>query len=222
LDCGKLYGSLVGQSESQTAQAIAAIEACAPCVLLIDEVEKGLAGIGGGGPTGDSGTTQRVGQSLLTWLNDRDSAVFVVATANRLEGLPPELLRPGRVDVIFAVDLPSWEERVDIAAIHLARRNRDLGPAADGVIADCTSNFSGAEIEQAIIDGMFTAFEEGRELELRDVVTAANGRTPLAKRAAEDIKRIRDWVSSGRALAASYDAKPEPSSTYTRGPQIQM
>ena len=209
-DPGKVFGSLVGQSESQARQAIEAAEACAPCILWIDEIEKGLAG--STGSSGDSGTSQRVFGTLLTWLQEKDAPVFVVATANRIEDMPPELLRKGRFDEIFFVDLPTESERADIARIHLARKGRDLGANAPQAIALATDGFTGAEIEQAVISGLFEAFADDRALELTDVVAAARGTTPLTETAPDDIARIRAWATKSRAVRAS---APESDTTTT-------
>jgi SpoVK/Ycf46/Vps4 family AAA+-type ATPase len=199
LDVGKLFGSLVGQSESQVRQAIEAAEACAPCVLWIDEIEKGMAGMKGGG--GDSGTSQRVFGTILTWLQEKTKPVFVVATANRVFDLPPELLRKGRFDEIFFVDLPSEQEREDIARIHVLRRDRDVKILDPKAIAAGTAGFSGAEIEQAIVDGMFTAYAEDREVTLADILLAASSTMPLSKTMSEDISKLRQWAK-GRARMA--------------------
>jgi SpoVK/Ycf46/Vps4 family AAA+-type ATPase len=220
LDPGRLFGSLVGQSESQARQAIEAAEACAPCILWVDEIEKGLAG-GSGGSSTDGGTTQRVFGTILTWLQEKDSDVFVVATANRVDALPPELLRKGRFDDIFTVGLPNATERETIAKIHLERRKRDLGAKAAPAIAKATEGYVGAEIEQAVIDGLFAAYAEGRDLETTDVLAAVKATTPLSKTAPEDIKRIEAWAQ-GRARPAS---APETTKTTTkkkrrRGPAL--
>lgn len=207
LDAGRLFGSLVGQSESQARAAIEAAEACAPCVLWIDEVEKALAG-GASGSSTDSGTTQRVFGTILTWLQEKRSPVFVVATANRVEALPPELLRKGRFDEIFAVGLPTRTERAAIANIHLARRNRDLGADAPDAVAKASEGYVGAEIEQAVIDGLFSAFAAERDLNLDDVLGAISATTPLSRTAPEDIKRIQAW-SEGRARPASPPEAPK-------------
>jgi len=198
LDAGRLFGSLVGQSEQQTRQATEAAEACAPCVLWVDEIEKGLAGASGGG--GDGGTTQRVFGALLTWLQEKKAPVFVVATANKIEALPPELLRKGRFDEIFFVGLPNVDERRAIAKIHLERRGRE--GINHKVVAEATEGFSGAEIEQAVVEGLFTAYAAGRDLELADVVGAARATSPLSRTMGEDIKRLESWAD-GRARAAS-------------------
>ena len=203
LDAGRLFGSLVGQSEMQTRQAIEAAEACAPCVLWVDEIEKGLGG-GGSGSSGDSGTTQRVFGALLTWLQEKTAPVFVVATANRIAALPPELLRKGRFDEIFFIGLPNVEERREIAQIHIERRGRDLNPK---IIAEATEGFSGAEIEQVIVDGLFTAFAAGgRNLRMDDVLEAAKRTTPLSKTMGEEIRALEKWAE-GRARMASSGTK---------------
>ena len=205
LDAGKLFGSLVGQSESQTRQAIEAAEACSPCVLWIDEIEKGLSS---GGL--DGGTSQRVFGTMLTWLQEKEKPVFVVATANAVEGLPPELLRKGRFDEIFFVDLPTLNERLEITQIHLKRRNRlKIDPKQ---IAAATEGFSGAEIEQAIIEGMFTAFDQQRDVTVGDILAAVRGTTPLSKTMEVKIEALRTWAK-GRAKLASAPAQVAISDT---------
>lgn len=198
LDVGKLFGSLVGQSEAQVRQAIEAAEACAPCVMWIDEIEKGLS-------TGglDGGTTQRVFGTMLTWLQEKTAPVFVIATANDVSGLPPELLRKGRFDEIFVVSLPTLNERHEIARIHLKRRKRDGIDAK--AIASATEGFSGAEIEQAIIEGMFTAYAAERDVKLDDIVKAIRGTVPLSRTMKEKLEALKTWAL-GRARQAS---KPE-------------
>lgn len=203
LDAGKLFGSLVGQSESQTRMAIDAAEACAPCVLWIDEIEKGLAS---GGL--DGGTSQRVFGTILTWLQEKTKPVFVVGTANDVAGLPPELLRKGRFDEIFFVDLPTLAERTEVAKIHLSRRGRTKLDARQ--IASLTEGFSGAEIEQAIIEGMFQAFSKERDVTMADISDAIRGTVPLSKTMEAKIKALRSWAE-GRAKFASpvYQDAPE-------------
>lgn len=195
LDAGKLFGSLVGQSESQTREAIKSAEACAPCVLWIDEIEKGMAS---GGM--DGGTSQRVFGTMLTWLQEKTAPVFVVATANDVSGLPPELLRKGRFDEIFFVDLPNLNERLEIAKIHLARRKR-TGIDAKAVAA-ATDGFSGAEIEQTIIEAMFNSFAKERDVRLDDILTAVKGTVPLSKTMGQKLKDLKSWAE-GRAKFAS-------------------
>ena len=195
LDAGKLFGSLVGQSEAQTRLAIEAAEACAPCILWIDEMEKGFGNNGGL----DGGTSARVFGTFLTWLQEKSKPVFVVATANDVAGLPPELLRKGRFDEIFYVDLPNLSERNEIAKIHLERRKRSKVDSKR--IATETDGFSGSEIEQAIIEGMFSAFNEERDVRVEDVLRAIKRTVPLSKTMAEKLKTLRSWAE-GRAQFA--------------------
>jgi SpoVK/Ycf46/Vps4 family AAA+-type ATPase len=211
LDAGKLFGSLVGQSEAQTRQAIEAAEACAPCILWIDEIEKGL---GGGGGL-DGGTSQRVFGTLLTWLQEKTSPVFVVATANRISGLPPELLRKGRFDEIFFVDLPTREERLEIVKIHLARHGRAEAKIKAQEIADASEGFTGAELEQGVIEGLFTSYSQKREIKTEDILAAVRGTVPLSKTMADQIKELRAWAT-GRAKSASVTAVETGS-----GPEIR-
>ncbi len=200
-DMGKVFGSLVGQSEAQVRQAIDAAEACAPCVLWWDEIEKGMAS---GGL--DGGTSQRVLGTLLTWLQEKTAPVFVVATANDVSGLPPELLRKGRFDDIFVVSLPTLSERLEIAKIHLERRKRNKIDAK--AIAAATDGFSGSEIEQAIIEGLFTAFAQERDVVLADIMKSIRGTTPLSKTMKEKLDALKTWAE-GRARHASKPEMPE-------------
>lgn len=195
LDVGKVFGSLIGQSEANTRLAIDSAEACAPCILWLDEMEKGFAS---GGL--DGGTSQRVFGTFLTWLQEKTKPVFVVATCNDIAGLPPELLRKGRFDDIFFVDLPNLTERRDIAKIHLDRRHRNGIDANQ--IATASDGFSGSEIEQAIIEGMFTAFSKERDVKLDDILTAIKGTVPLSKTMADKLKALKTWAE-GRAKFAS-------------------
>ncbi|MCZ0904098.1 AAA family ATPase, partial [Microcoleus sp. HI-ES] len=152
LDVGRLFAGLVGESESRTRQMIQLAEALAPCVLWIDEIDKAFAGLDG---KGDSGTTSRVFGTFITWLAEKTSPVFVVATANNIQSLPPEMLRKGRFDEIFFLNLPSESERQDIFKVHLQRlRPTRLREFDLGVLAKCAENFSGAEIEKVVIDGL--------------------------------------------------------------------
>ena len=207
LDAGKLFGSLVGQSESQTRQAIDAAEACSPCILWIDEIEKGFSSRGGL----DGGTSQRVFGTLLTWLQEKTKPVFVFATANKVSDLPPELLRKGRFDEIFFVDLPTQEERVEIAKIHLLRHGRKPAEIKPDEIARACDGFSGAEIEQAIVDGMFKAYSEGcRDVRLSDILAAARATKPLSQIMSAEIAALKSWAN-GRARHATLPTEVQPS-----------
>jgi SpoVK/Ycf46/Vps4 family AAA+-type ATPase len=190
-DLGKVFGSLVGQSEENMRRALKMAEAVAPCVLWIDEVEKGLAGTRG--PTGDSGTATRVFGTLLTWMEENDKPVFTIATANDIEGLPPELLRKGRFDDIFFIDLPTPQERANILAIHLTKHHRDYREFDLPALVAATDGFSGAEIEQAVVSALYRAFAEGEntKLENRHLTTAVAESVPLSRQLGPRIELLR-------------------------------
>ena len=214
LDMGRIFSGLVGSSEENLRRAIQVAESVAPVVLWIDEIEKGLSGIQGSA-FGDGGVTARVAGALLTWLQEKTAPVFVVATANRIEQLPPELLRKGRFDDIFFIDLPSAPERRDILDIHVRRRGRDPGAHDLEALARRTAGFSGAEIEQAVISALYDAFAEGRELEPAHLARAVEEARPLSVTMREEIARLREW-SRTRTRAAS-SAPPEPIPTPSAG-----
>lgn len=192
LDMGRIYSGLVGSSEENLRKAIRAVESLAPVVLWVDEVEKGLAGASGG--SSDTGVSARVFGTLLTWLQEKTSPVFVVATANRIESLPPELLRKGRFDEIFFVDLPSFDERTDILKIQLTKRKRDPAKFPIPALAKATENFSGAEIEQLVVAGLYDAFADAQELTGEHLLASVKETSPLAVTMAEDVARLREWA----------------------------
>ena len=202
LDVGALMGGIVGESEANTRKAIQLIEAMAPCVLWIDEIEKGLSGMSSSGTT-DGGTTARVFQSLLTWLNEKQSAVFVYATANDPTKLPPELLRKGRLDEIFAITLPAQPEREEILSIHIKKRQRDPAMFDLVLLAANTRGFSGAELEQVILDAMFAAFYEEREFNTDDIILAVKSTQPMSTTMRERITAMREWAESRARMASS-------------------
>ncbi|WP_216901025.1 AAA family ATPase [Synechococcus sp. CCY 9618] len=204
LDVGRLFAGLVGASEARTREMIQRAEAMAPCVLWIDEIDKGF---GGGDGRSDGGTSQRVLASLLTWMAEKTSAVFVVATANAVERLPAELLRKGRFDEIFLLELPDAEERRAILDLQL-RRRRPAHTIPLEVLVDRTADFSGAELEQTVIEAMHLAFGEGRELGEADLIAAASQVVPLSRTAREQLEALRSWASSGRARPASAAGRP--------------
>ena len=201
LDLGRIFSSLIGSSEENLRRAIRVAESVAPAVLWIDEIEKGLAGSAGSAVT-DSGVSARVFGSLLTWLQEKTAPVFVVATANRIEALPPELLRKGRFDDIFFIDLPSAAERRDIFRIHLGRRQRDPAQFDLDALADASEGFSGSEIEQCAVAALYYAFAAGRELTQADLMRAAQEAFPLSSTMGEEITRLREW-SKNRTRPAS-------------------
>lgn len=200
-DMGRMFGSLVGSSEENVRRAIAVAESVAPAILWVDEIDKAFAGSQGSGIT-DSGTTARVFSTFLTWLSEKTVPVFVVATANDISHLPPELLRKGRLDEIFFVDLPLETERLEIFRIHLAKRGRDPELFNLPDLIEVSKDFSGAEIEQAIISALYDAFSARRELCLADIHETLQQSVPLAKTMSEQISHLRAWAK-GRARNAS-------------------
>ncbi len=207
LDVGRIFSGLVGSSEENMRSALRTAEAIAPSILWIDEIEKGFAGIGGGG---DGGTATRVFGTFLTWMQEKLSSVFVIATANSIHGLPPEFLRKGRFDEIFFVDLPTRSERVPILKVHLERRLQDSAAVGDfrltndvlAELADISEGYSGAEIEQAVLAGLFDAFADRRSVDLEDFKRAISNMVPLSVTQAEQIRATRDWANV-RAVAAT-------------------
>lgn len=200
-DVGRMFSSLVGSSEENVRRAIQTAESVAPVILWIDEIDKALAGSGGGGGH-DGGTSSRVFGTLLTWLSEKTCPVFVIATANDISHLPPELLRKGRLDEIFFVDLPTIEERTAILSIHLAKRRRDPAKFDLDLLARSCDGFSGAEIEEAIVSALFDAFSENRDLDTETVRNSLQETVPLSRTMSEELNRLRNWAN-GRARSAS-------------------
>jgi len=199
-DIGKVFGSLVGQSEDRVRQAINLADALAPCILWIDEMEKGLSGLQSSGVT-DSGVTARVFGTILTWMGEKTSSVFVAATANAVYKLPPELLRKGRFDEIFFIDLPTEKERDEIFRIHLKKRKRDVNTFDIKKLATYSKGFSGAEIEGVIVDSLFDAFSENKHLNTEYILKALRHTVPLNRTMRENIDGIRQWASERARLA---------------------
>ncbi len=201
LDPGRLFGGTVGRSEANLRQVLATLDAMAPVVLWIDEIDKGLAGTSGG--RSDGGTSARVMGGLLTWLAERARPVFVVATANDVQGLPPELLRRGRLDEIFFFDLPDASTREAIARIHVEeeprRRLGESPPLADpwpdyAQVAAEAEGFSGAELQASVTEARLRAFEEGRPLAAEDLRRAVGETVPLSITRAESVRALREWA----------------------------
>jgi SpoVK/Ycf46/Vps4 family AAA+-type ATPase len=196
---------LVGSSEENMRKAIQIAEACAPCILWIDEIEKGFSGTGSSNFS-DAGTTSRVFGTFITWLNEKQSEVFVVATANDVTQLPPELLRKGRFDEIFFVDLPDAEERKEIFRIHLRKLGRDPEKFDLDTLSQNSEGFSGADIREAIVSSMFDVFVEDAgtvDIHDRNVVTALKEVVPLSQTMKDQIKNIRNWSVKNRARSSS-------------------
>lgn len=205
LDLGRVFGSFVGESEANLRRALKVADGLAPCVLWLDEAEKAFGGVGG--RTNDGGTTMRVFGTFLTWLQEKRTPVFVVLTANEVSALPPELLRKGRLDEIFFLDLPAPNERQEIFRIHIARRRRDPARFDLAALAGVAEGFSGAEIEEAVLAGLYRAFDAGRDLGQQDLIDACEVTVPLSATMREPISRLRNWARN-RARPASRVVQP--------------
>jgi SpoVK/Ycf46/Vps4 family AAA+-type ATPase len=201
MDVGRLFASLVGSSEENLRGAIKLAESIAPVVLWVDEIEKGFAGVSSSSAS-DAGTAARVFGSFITWLQEKQAPVFVIATANDVSKLPPELVRKGRFDEIFFVDLPDVGERSDIWQIHLLKRNRDPSQFDQHTLAMASEGLSGAEIEQAVIAGLYEAFDQGRPLTMDDLLAVLQETIPLSRMMEEEIAALRGWAKQ-RARSAS-------------------
>lgn len=208
LDIGALFGSFVGESEENTRTALKLAEAVAPCVLWIDEIEKALST-----GDGDGGTSMRVLGTILSWMQEKTAPVFIVATANNISMLPPELLRRGRFDEIFFLDLPTVREREEIFSVHIQKHGRNPDDFDIAALARASEGYVGAEIEQAVIEGMYTAFNDmdhpSREFTTRDIQSALSRLIPLSKSQKEVITGLREWVIDGRAQSASFEEKAD-------------
>ncbi len=200
LDAGRIFGGLVGQSEANLRTVIQTAEAIAPCCLWIDELEKAFSGVKSGST--DGGTSSRVFGSLINWLQEKTKPVFVVATANDISQLPPELLRKGRFDEIFFVDLPNILERTAIWKIVIERFGREAAGYDIDQLSRATEGFTGSEIEAVFVESLFVAFELSREPSDLDIAGVINGMVPLSQTMAESIKQLKQW-SSGRARSAT-------------------
>jgi AAA+ superfamily predicted ATPase len=199
LDVGSLFGSLVGESEEHTRRALKLAETIAPCIVWIDELEKAFS-FGGF----DGGTSKRVFGTILTWMQEKTAPCFVVATANEISSLPPELLRKGRFDEIFFLDLPTLDERKEIFSVHLNKRRRLPQDYDVARLAKEGQGFVGAEIEQAIVDAMYVGFNQGREFDTEDISRAIRQLVPLSIAQRETVEKLREWLREGRAQSASF------------------
>jgi SpoVK/Ycf46/Vps4 family AAA+-type ATPase len=201
-DVGKVFGSLVGSSEQNIRRAIKVAESVSPTVFWVDEIDKAFRGSRGSGDSTDSGTSARVFATFLTWLSEKNTPVFVVATANDVTMLPPELLRKGRFDEIFFVDLPELAERKAIFEIHLKKRKIDPALFDINALASAATGYSGAEIEEAIISAMFDMFYEKQNMTTERLLESIRQTVPLSKTMSEDIDALRKWAD-GRARPAN-------------------
>ncbi len=209
-DVGKVFGSLVGSSEQNIRRAIKVAESVAPVVFWIDEIDKAFRGSRGSGANTDSGTSARVFGTFLTWLSEKKEPVFVVATANDVSLLPPELLRKGRFDEIFFVDLPALVERKAIFEIHLKKRKIDPKAFDIETLGRASTGYSGAEIEEAVISAMFDAFYEKKPVTTERLLKSIGQTVPLSKTMSEDVDGLRKWAEGRARLATSAEIAAEP------------
>jgi SpoVK/Ycf46/Vps4 family AAA+-type ATPase len=197
LDCAALFDKFVGETERNLRESLQSAELLAPCVLWIDEIEKAF----GSGGEADNGTARRVLGSFLTWLSEKHARVFVLATANDISCLPPELVRKGRFDEIFFVDLPDARVRKDILAIHLRKRRIALSEPALEALAQATDGFSGAELEQAVVATLYTANSQRAAVSEQSILAEINATRPLSIVMAEKLAALREWAGE-RAVPA--------------------
>lgn len=201
-DLGKVFGGIVGQSESNMRRALDVAKTIAPCVLWIDEIEKGLSGLSSSDRT-DGGTTSRVFGTFLTWMQEKQEPVFVVATANNIENLPPELLRKGRFDEIFFVDLPTFDERKEIFKIHLTKKKRSINNFSLDELAKKTAGLTGAEIQSIISDALFESFSKKEKLSNKLILSEKEKITPLSRVMSEKIESLRSWAKNRARFAGT-------------------
>jgi hypothetical protein len=217
LDMGALRSKYVGESEGNIRKALQVAEAVSPCILWLDEIEKALAG--STGAQGDGGVSADALGAVLSWMQEREGSVFVVATANDVRALPPELLRKGRFDELFFVDLPTTSERAAIVTATLGQYGRSKAPIDVAAVARATEAFTGAELAAIVPDALYEAFADGeREITTADLVAAAGTVVPLAKTASEKIEGLRSWAK-GRARPASL---PEVTATTGAGRALDL
>jgi len=201
LDVGKLFGGIVGESESRLRQMINIAETVSPCILWIDEIDKAF---NNSESKGDSGTSNRVLATFIIWLSEKTKPVFVIATANNIDLLPLEIIRKGRFDEIFFLDLPKKEEREEIFKIHLQEFRPSTWESFDYLkLTQSSESFSGAEIRQSIIEGMYHAFYKKREITTNDICLALKESIPLANLESKQMRKLQNWATSGRIRLAS-------------------
>ncbi len=193
LDPGDLYQKFIGESESRLRQALSQAEAMAPAVLWIDEIEKAFASASSS--SADGGLSKRMFGTLLSWMQDHRHPIFIIATANDVSALPPELMRKGRFDEVFFVDLPNCETRGEILRIHLRRRKRDASQYDIPALAQAANDFSGSELEQVVRAALFRAFSEGKDLSNEHLLAEVQATRPLAMLSREQVHELRQWAS---------------------------
>lgn len=219
-DVSKVFNMYVGNSESNMREAIKMAEAISPCVLWIDEIEKSFSGLGG---SGDSGTTSRIFGTFLSWMQEKTKPVFVVATANNIDSLPSEMMRKGRFDEIFFIDLPTFNERKQIFKVHLESRltypevrgDFEINDETLKHLSNITEGFGGSELEQIVVMGLYDAFSEDRSITLNDFENAVKNTVPLSVTQAEQIISIRNWANVRAVAATAQEDRMEYTQTST-------
>jgi len=196
LDFGALYNKYHGETEKNLRESLKMAELMSPCVLWLDEIEKGVSS-----GENDGGTSQRVLATLLTWMAEKQQQVFIVATANNIAKLPPELLRKGRLDEIFFVDLPDSEARAEIFAIHINRREQSSETIDLNALAQASEGFTGSEIEQAVVSALYRSFAETKPMSTESIIETIEQTSPLSIVMAEQISALRDWAKARTVMA---------------------
>ena len=209
-DAGRLFSSALGSTEANMRRSFQVAESVSPCILWIDEIEKAFGGVGGSSGDTDGGTSSRIFGTLLTWLAEKTAPVFVIATANNISKLPPELLRKGRFDEIFFVDLPNQLERKEIFRLKLANRGRDPEFFDLAALALASEGYSGAEIEAAVIAALYDCYYAGHDLTQEELLAALGATVPLSRTLREEIEHLREWCL-GRARPASSSTESDSS-----------
>jgi len=207
-DTSAVYDKYIGETEKRIRKVFQVAEGLAPCVLWIDELEKVFAGSGPDSASADAGVSSRLLASFLSWMQDRKAAVFVAATCNNVTVLPPELIRKGRFDELFFVDLPNQAERKQIFSIQLARRKRNPSEFDLEKVAAAAKGYSGAEIDAAVQGALYAAYSEKKPLTTQTLVDALARTVPLSVTRAEEIATLRDWASTRAVPASARDASP--------------
>ena len=208
-DTAAVYDKFIGETEKRIQKVFKVAEGLAPCVLWIDELEKVFAGSGPDSASADAGVSSRLLASFLSWMQERKSAVFVAATCNNVTVLPPELIRKGRFDELFFVDLPSVDERKQVFSIQLTKRKRDPADYDLDRVAEVAKGFSGAEIESAVQTGLYAAFARKQELSTEDLLTALSSTVPLSITRSEEIAELRGWAKDRAVWASPQEARSD-------------
>jgi len=205
-DTSAVYDKYIGETEKRIRKVFQVAEGLAPCVLWIDELEKVFAGSGPDSASADAGVSSRLLASFLSWMQDRKTPVFVAATCNNVAALPPELIRKGRFDELFFVDLPNQAERKQIFCIQLARRNRNPADFDLDQVAAAANGYSGAEIDAAVQGALYAAYSEKKALSSQSLLDALSETVPLSVTRAEEIQALRKWAKTRAVLASTQDS----------------